>query len=205
MKDTTETISVSVMLPAGRLPLAIMQKAHDLASKHDLEVYLSTAQNLRLLGVPNNVAAEVKASLAEAGATFKEPGKLRLPRICIGKTHCKLGVIDTQQLNAAILDFFREKKVKEKVKIAISGCILSCSGAKTSDLGIIATRAGYDIYVGGKGGPSPKTGIRVRKQVNEEELLQSLGILMDFHDRKTVKKQRMYKLLEEPDFPFQEI
>ena len=205
MKDLSDTTSVSVMLPAGRLPLAIMQKAHDLASKHNLEIYLSTAQNLRLLGVPKHLAEEVKSSLAQAGAAFKEPGKLRLPRICIGKTHCRLGIIDTLRLNTAILDFFRDKKVKEKVKIAISGCTLSCSGTKTSDIWIIATREGYDVYVGGKGGPSPRTGIRIKKQVAEQELLHTLGELMDFHDRKTGKKQRMYKLLDDPDFPFPEI
>lgn len=194
------------MLPAGRLPLEVMQKAHDLASEHGLEIYLSTAQNLRILGVPMGLEEKVKAPLAELGATFKEPGKFALPRICIGMQHCKLGVIDTQKVNRILLDHFRDrKKVKAKVKIAISGCILSCSGTKTSDIGIISTREGFDVYAGGKGGSAPRTGIRVKKQVDEKEVLQTVETLLDFHDSKTSKKQRMAKLLDDPDFPFPEV
>lgn len=205
MIPKNDTTSITIMLPAGRLPLPIMQKAHDLAHEHGFEIYLSTAQNLRILGVPKEKAAEIKGPLAKLGATFKEPGKFPLPRICIGKQHCNLGVIDTQELNNTILKYFAHRTtVKAKIKIALSGCILSCPGTRTSDIGIVATREGYDVYAGGKGGPSPKTGIRVKKQVDEQEMLKTIETLLDFHDQKTGKKQRMFKLLREPDFPFQE-
>lgn len=92
--------------------------------------------------------------------------------------------------------------VKPKFKIAISACILSCSGALLTDIGVIATRNGYDLYVGGKGGPYPKMGRRLLRDVGESEILDAIGKLVDFHDLKTAKKQRLVKLIDDPDFPF---
>lgn len=206
MSSSEEKVSITVLLPAGRLPLDIMQKAHDLATRYGLEVYLSTLQNLRLLNVPQAAVTEIKDSLAALGADFKAPGKFPIPRICVGAPHCNLGLIDTRKLSEKILArFAKREKTKAKLKIAISGCILSCSGTRTSDIGIVAGRNGYDVFAGGKGGPAPKIGRRIKKEVGEEEVLATVETLINFHDSKTGSKQRMIKLLDDPDFPFSEV
>ncbi len=202
----SQTQSIKLLLPAGRLPLDIMEAAQRLAKKHSCGIYLSTAQNLWLLDVPNTVADDVKQELAALGADFKAPGKFPLPRVCVGKGHCKLAVIDTEALSDKILDkFSRCRKTKAKFKIAISACTLCCSSAKTTDIGIIAHRKGYDFFVGGKGGPFPKIGRCIAKSCNEVEMLDMLSVLVDFHDLKTEKKQRMFKLLDDPEFPYSEV
>jgi len=202
----TETEHITVLLPAGRLPLAIMDEAHHLAVRYGLEVYLTTLQNLRLLNVPKTAAMEIRARLAALGAEFKAPGRFPIPRACVGGPHCNLGLIDTKAVSARILALFADREhTKAKLKIALSGCILSCSGTRTSDLGIVATRNGYEVYAGGKGGPAPKIGRRIKKDVTEAEMLVAIETLIEFHDRKTGTKQRMAKLLEAPDFPFAEV
>jgi NAD(P)H-nitrite reductase large subunit len=115
-------------------------------------------------------------------------------------------LIDTRKLSEKILArFAKREKTKAKLKIAISGCILSCSGTRTSDIGIVAGRNGYDVFAGGKGGPAPKIGRRIKKEVGEEEVLATVETLINFHDSKTGSKQRMIKLLDDPDFPFSEV
>ncbi len=199
-------MSVTVLLPAGRLPLDIMAKAHELAAKYNLGVYCSTAQNLRLMNVPETAVDEIKKSLAPLGADFKGPGKFPLPRVCVGKPHCNLGLIDTEDVNTKILERFKGRlNIKPKFKIALSACPLSCSGVKTTDIGIQATKKGYEIYVGGKGGPNPKVGRRIKRGATEAEVVDIIETLVDFHDRKTGKKQRMVKLLDDPEFPFVEV
>lgn len=206
MSSPEEKVSITVLLPAGRLPLDLMQKAHDLAARYDLDIYLSTLQNLRLLNVPQSAAAEIKEALALLGADFKASGKFPIPRVCVGKPHCNLGLIDTGELSGKILARFANREMtKAKLKIAISACILSCSGTRTSDIGIVAGRNGYDIYAGGKGGPSPRVGRRIKKEVSEEEMLATVETLIAFHDSKTGSKQRMIKLLDDADFPFAEV
>ena len=196
-------MDITVLLPAGRLPLNVMAKAHDVAEKHGLGIYLSTAQNLRLLDVPEELVDEVKAELAAVGADFKGPGKFPLPRICIGKTHCKLGLIDTEKLSDRILERFKgRKKTKPKFKIAVSGCVLCCSGVKTTDIGINASKVGFDVFVGGKGGPHPRVGRRILHGVDEETVLNAVEKIVEFHHDRSTQKQRMRKLIDHPDFPY---
>jgi len=152
--------------------------------------------------VPKTATTEIRARLAALGAEFKAPGRFPIPRACVGGPHCNLGLIDTKAVSARILARFADRgHTKAKLKLALSGCILSCSGTRTSDIGIVATRNGYDVYAGGKGGPAPKIGRRIKKEVTEAEMLAAIETLIDFHDRKTGTKQRMAKLLGDPDFP----
>lgn len=205
--DNVKNVSITILLPAGRMPLEIMATAHRLASRYSLGVYLSTMQNLRLVDVPKNVVTEVKEELAKLGAEFKGPGKFPIPRVCIGKDHCNLGLIDTEALSRKILDKFADReKTKAKFKIAVAGCTLCCSGVKTTDIGIMATRDGYEIFAGGKGGPFPKSGMRIGKKIADvQRVLEVIGELVNFHDLKTETKQRMHKLLGDPEFPFKEV
>lgn len=194
---------ITVLLPAGRLPHDIMQLSHELAKEHNLGVYLTTLQNLRLTDIPEDIFDKIKETLASLGATFKAPGVFPMPRVCVGKPHCELAKTDVEKLNNAIVQRCSQRGfTKPKVKIAIAACPASCAGAKTSDIGIISTRDGYDLFVGGKGGAQPKAGKRVMKSSSEEKVVSAVETLLNFHDEKTPKKQRLFKLLEDPEFPF---
>lgn len=198
--------SVTVLLPAGRLPLDIMAKAHALAEEYDLEVYLSNAQNLKIVNIKESDLDGVKAPLAELGADFKAKGKFPLPKVCEGRDHCDLGAIDTEALSTKIIEKFSGREhTKPKFKIAISGCTLCCSGAKLVDIGIIGTKDGFEMYAGGKGGSFPKVGVRIGRKLGEDEVLTMVENLVEFHDKKTEKKQRIFKLLSDPEFPYPEV
>lgn len=196
-------MDITVLVPAGRLPLSIMARAHEIAEKYDLGIYLSTAQNLRILDVPEDLVDPIKKEFVALGATLKAPGVFPLPRVCVGQGHCKLGVIDTSKLSAKIGDAFKDKeKTKAKFKIAISACGMGCASHKTTDIGIVANRQGFDVFAGGKGGTAPKVGRRILRDISEDEVLAAVKVLVDFHDLHTTKKQRMYKLLSHSDFPY---
>ena len=205
MTNTIALTRLTILLPAGRLPLAIMDKANDLAKKYHLEIYLSTAQNLRLMGIREEDLPAIRGELAALGAQFKGPGKFPIPRVCIGVRDCSFGVGDPERISALILEKFKgREKTKQKFKIAISGCTLGCPGVLTTDIGIMATRKGFDLYVGGKGGPNPKIGRRVLRDLDEQGVMAAVAELVDFHDAHTETKQRMVKLIDHPDFPYKE-
>ena len=146
-------VSITILLPAGRLPLDVMKAAHDLAEKYNFGIYLSLSQNLRLINVPESEVEKIKEKLAVLGADFKGPGKFPLPRICVGKPHCSLGMVDTEKLSRKILARFSgREKTKAKFKIAISGCPVCCFWIKNTDISIAADSDGYTVYAGGKGG-----------------------------------------------------
>ncbi len=204
--DKNETVHITIVLPFGELPLDIMNKAYEIAERHNLTVYLTTSQNLRILSVPKEIADSVKAEFTAMGAVLKKRGMLRKPTICLGKPHCNLGLIDTRALSDKLVQRLGQRKnIKEKIKYAIAGCNLSCSNAKVTDIGIIGKSKGFDLYVGGKGGTAPRAGIRVAMNCSEEELFDKIDTLLSFHETKTKKKQRMAKLLNDPEFPFEAV
>jgi sulfite reductase beta subunit-like hemoprotein len=201
-----EKVSITVLLPAGRLPRNIMAAAHSLAEKFNLQIYLTTLQNLRFTDVPVPAVDEIKTTLASLGADFKAPGKFPLARVCVGMGYCLLGIIDPEVLSKKIQDRFGGRlHTKAKFKIAVAACTMCCSGVKISDIGIMATRDGYEVFAGGKGGPYPKIARRIARKVPESEVMEIIAALVDFHDRKTEKKQRFHKLLDDPEFPFPEV
>lgn len=204
--EDTKTVNMVVLMPAGRVPLEILKAVAGLAEQHAFEIYLTNAQNLRLCNVPEEVAAEVKAELAALGASFKAKGIFPLPRVCVGKGHCNIGVGDTAEISKRIMERFGARQnVKAKFKIAVAGCATGCSDPKSTDIGIVCTRSGFDIYAGGKGGSAPKVGRRIARKVDEREMLDIIEKLVDFHDLKTEKKARLFKLIDDPEFPFAEV
>lgn len=197
--------TLTIMLPGGALPKSLLPKIHELAARFEFDLYLSTAQNLRLYGIPAEELEALKAELAPLQLRFKEPGRFPLPRVCIGKRSCNLGIIDTMALSELILARYGEMVgVKPKLKIAIAGCPASCANAMLTDIGLVATRQGLDLYVGGKGGPQPKVGRRVLRQASDAEALAAIGRIVEFHNSRTAKKQRLVKLIDDPEFPFRE-
>ena len=203
MTQTTAATRLTILLPAGRLPLPLMAKVHALAEKYQLEIYLSTLQNLRLMGIREEDLPVIRGELAALGAQFKGPGRFPIPRVCIGVRDCSMGVGDPERISALILAKFKDReKTKQKFKIAISGCTLGCPGVLTTDIGIMATRKGFDLYVGGKGGPNPKVGRRVLRDLDEQGVVAAVAELVEFHDAHTETKQRMVKLIDHPEFPY---
>lgn len=203
---SNENGRLTIMLPAGRLPLPVMAKAYELARRYGLEVYLSTLQNMRLMGLSEEQLNQARSELAPLGVDFKGPGKFPLPRVCIGRRDCSAGVQEPEELSSRLMEHFSGRgPFKPKIKIAISGCPFCCSGVKTTDIGMMGNKNGYDIYVGGKGGPNPVVGRRIARGVGIDEAIGVVERLLAYHDAKTPKKQRMARLLEEPDFPYPEL
>ena len=196
---------LTIILEAGRLKKNLLNKVSELASKYNFTLYFTTSQNLRLLDINEDDLESIKSELAAAGAVFKGPGKFPVPRICVGKPYCKLALVDTEELSERIKEKFGSRTgVKPKFKIAIAACPASCSSSILTDIGVVATRSGLDIYAGGKGGPFPKSARRIARRVDADRMLEIIEQLVDYHDKKTSQKQRMCKLLDEQDFPFRE-
>ena len=207
---TTETPptkkSLTILIPEGVVSTQVLHTVNELVRQYGLGLYLSTVQNLRLLDIREEDEPKIREALAAIGAELKGPGKFPLPKICVGQSYCNLGLIDTMALSRKILSTCKDQgPVKPKFKIAISGCPAACSDALLADIGIKATRAGLEVYAGGKGGPFPKVGRRIAKGADEETVLGIIKRLVAFHAEKTEKKQRFAKVMEEPDFPFPEI
>ena len=201
--DKEKTQSLTILCSAGLVSPEFMQVVNNVVQKYQLTTYLSTTQNLRLLEVKESDRQAIMDELALAGARFKGMVKYPLPRVCVSTPHCKLGKIDTFALEKKISSLLSEiEEIKPKLKIAISGCTVACSGPLTTDIGVVGTPRGMDVYVGGKLGAFPKVGRRIVRNADEAQVLSIIKELVAYHYSRTKTKQRMYKLLDQPDFPY---
>ena len=199
-------VNLTVMLPGGQMSVSLIDELSHVVQEYEVDAFITTAQNLRITGITDGKADEIKGRLARVGAVFIEAGKFPLPRVCIGKRHCKFGMIDTLEVNDRIMaEFADREKTKPKIKIAVSGCSRGCTNPKLTDIGIIGTPRGLDLYAGGKGGQFPKVGRRIGKGLTIDEALAMMRVLVEFHDAKTEKKQRFDRLLDLEDFPYSEL
>jgi len=198
-----EKKNLTILLPGGSLPLPILQTVAELAERFGFGVYLTTVQNLRLVDVPAEALAEVEAAVVAAGADIKRAGLFPKLKVCAGQPHCNLATADGQKLARVIHERYGSRTgIKPKVKIAFAACPASCSNATLADIGIVATRKGYDLYVGGKGGGRPQVGRRVLRGADFDTIVEAVGRLVEYHQEKTGKKQRMFKLVDNDDFPY---
>ena len=51
---------------------------------------------------------------------------------------------------------YRGLRSPHKLKSAVSGCARECAEAQCKDFGVIATANGWNLYVGGNGGATPR-------------------------------------------------
>jgi len=198
--------SLTVLTPSGLVSTDILNKINEIAQRYELSVYLSTAQNIRLLNVKDADEEAIKQELTALGVTLKGPGKFPLPRICVGSNYCNLGLVDTMALSDKIMAAFADGgPFKPKFKVALAGCPASCSNVILTDIGVKATKSGFEVYAGGKGGPKPVAGRRIAKGVDEDKVVDIIKDLVAFHNEKAGKKMRFAKLMEDPEFAFPEV
>jgi len=196
------TRHVTILVPGGKLTPGQMRTINTIAEQYGLSYYLTTAQNVRLIGATAENIDAIQSHLLNKGILLKVPGRFPKPKVCVGMPGCNLGVGDTFALSDKILARFGNRSdVRPKYKIALSGCPACCGGSKLADIGVVATRKGFDVYVGGKGGPLPRVGQRIARGLSDEQVLDVIGRLADYHAARTPKKQRMFKLLNDRDFP----
>jgi len=195
---------LTLVLPGGLLETGRLAAVDRVAQRYGLTAYLTTLQNLRLLGVTAENIGPIREELRAAGLTVKAPGMFPVPKVCVGRPYCKLALRDIAGLAESVRIAFGDRTaVKPKIKIAMAACPASCSGAFLADIGVVATRSGYDLHAGGKGGGArPKTGRLLLRGVDPEQVVEAIGALVAFHNQRTVTKQRLYKLLDDPAFPY---
>jgi nitrite reductase (NADH) large subunit len=150
--------SVVPRLPGGEVApdqlLAIAQVAKDF----DLYTKITGGQRIDLFGARVDQLPVIWQRLVDAGLESGHAyGKsLRTVKSCVGQTWCRYGVQDSTSLAVLLELRYRGLRAPHKIKLAVSGCARECAEARSKDVGVIATENGWNLYVGGNGGFTPR-------------------------------------------------
>ena len=145
---------------------------------------------------------------ARLGALLEEP-LLRVLRYnpsevqrgvaaCTGTDFCNLALIDTKTRAMALARELEGRLgATRPVTVRWSGCPASCGNHHTADVGLQGCKVkvdgrivdGVHVYVGGRGGPGARAGMRILEDVPCDELPQVLERLVRFFPRPARKEE----------------
>jgi nitrite reductase (NADH) large subunit len=152
------TYSVVPRIAGGEITADKLIVLGQVAKKYDLYTKITGGQRVDLFGARGEQLPAIWRELVDAGfETGHAYGKsLRTVKSCVGSSWCRYGVQDSVGAAIKIEDRYKGLRSPHKLKMAVSGCTRECAEAQSKDVGIIATEAGYNMYVCGNGGMKPR-------------------------------------------------
>ena len=88
-------------------------------------------------------------------------------------------------------------ELPNKLKMGVSGCMLSCAEVAVKDIGIMGTAKGWKVLVGGNAGARPRLAdILLDNVASEEEVLTVVDKIITFY-KNHPNQNRIGRLIEE--------
>jgi len=192
-----ETYAIAPHIPGGLVTTATLRKICDVADKYKVPALkLTSAQRIALIGIKEEELDAVWTDLAQT------PGAaiglcVRSVKICPGNTFCKRGVQDSIALGLKLDEIYHAMELPNKLKMGVSGCMLSCAEVSVKDIGIMGIAKGWKILVGGNAGMRPRLADVLMEEVaTTEEVLAIVAKIIRYY-KGTPKKERLGRLVEE--------
>ena len=175
--------SVVPRIPGGEITpeglLAIGQVAQDFG----LYTKITGGQRIDMFGARLEQLPEIWGRLVDAGFESGHAyGKsLRTVKSCVGSTWCRYGVQDSVGMAVALELRYRGLRSPHKLKLGVSGCARECAEARGKDVGVIATESGWNLYVGGNGGFTPRHAVLLAEGLSDTELLTAIDRFLMYY------------------------
>jgi nitrite reductase (NADH) large subunit len=192
------TYSVVPRIPGGEITPEKLIVIGEVARDFGLYTKITGGQRIDLFGATVDQLPQIWKRLVDAGFESGHAyGKaLRTVKSCVGTTWCRYGVQDSVGLAIELELRYRGLRSPHKLKSAVSGCARECAEARGKDFGIIATENGWNLYVGGNGGFTPRHADLLASDVDTETLIKLIDRFLMFYIRTADRLQRTSTWIE---------
>jgi len=186
------TYSVIPRVPGGEITPEKLIAIGEVAQEFGLYTKITGAQRVDLFGARVDQLPGIWKRLVDAGFESGHAyGKaLRTVKSCVGSTWCRFGVDDSTGLAIEVEQRYRGLRSPHKLKSAVSGCTRECAEAQSKDFGIIATENGWNLYVCGNGGMTPRHAVLLATDIDKKTLIKYIDRFLMFYIRTADKLQR---------------
>ena len=193
------TYSVVPRVPGGEITPEKLIVLGEVARDFGLYTKITGGQRIDLFGARVEQLPAIWRRLVDAGFESGHAyGKaLRTVKSCVGTDWCRYGVQDSVGMAIALELRYRGLRAPHKLKSAVSGCARECAEARSKDFGVIATEAGWNLYVCGNGGFRPRHADLLVSDVDTETLVRTIDRFLMFYVRTADRLQRTAPWLEE--------
>ncbi|MFF2108028.1 nitrite reductase (NAD(P)H) [Rhodococcus sp. ACS1] len=186
------TYSVVPRMPGGECTPEQLIVIGEVARDFGLYTKVTGGQRIDLFGARVEQLPAIWKRLVDAGMESGQAyGKsLRTVKSCVGSTWCRYGVQDSVGMAVDLENRYRGLRSPHKIKFGVSGCARECAEARGKDVGVIATENGWNLYVGGNGGQSPKHAQLLAGGLDDETLIRYIDRYLMFYIRTADRLQR---------------
>ncbi|WP_431952648.1 nitrite reductase large subunit NirB [Nocardia lijiangensis] len=186
------TYSVVPRMPGGEVTAEQLITIGEVAKEFGLYVKVTGGQRIDLFGARVEQLPQIWQRLVDAGMESGHAyGKsLRTVKSCVGSTWCRYGQQDSVGMAVLLEKRYRGLRSPHKLKLAVSGCARECAEARGKDVGVIATENGWNLYVGGNGGLTPKHAVLLAGELDDETLIKYIDRYLMFYIRTADRLQR---------------
>lgn len=193
------TYSVVPRIPGGEVTPDGLLVIGQVAKDFGLYTKITGGQRIDLFGARIEQLPHIWRRLVEHGFESGHAyGKsLRTVKSCVGSTWCRFGVQDSVAMAVALELRYRGLRSPHKIKLGVSGCARECAEARGKDVGVIATEAGWNVYVGGNGGFTPRHAQLLAEDLDDETLVRTIDRFLLYYVRTADRLQRTAAWVED--------
>ncbi|MEN2740727.1 nitrite reductase large subunit NirB [Microbacterium sp. X-17] len=193
--------SVVPRIPGGEVTPEGLILIGEVAKDFGLYTKITGGQRIDLFGARLEQLPDIWGRLVEGGFESGHAyGKsLRTVKSCVGSTWCRYGVQDSVGMAVRLELRYRGLRSPHKLKLGVSGCARECAEARGKDVGVIATEAGWNMYVGGNGGFTPRHATLLAEGLSDAELLTAIDRFLMYYIFTADRLQRTAPWLEDLD------
>ncbi|MGE6393880.1 nitrite reductase large subunit NirB [Psychrobacter sp. PSP] len=192
------TYSVVPRVPGGEITADKLIILGQVAKEFNLYTKITGGQRVDLFGARLDQLPDIWTQLVDAGfETGHAYGKsLRTVKSCVGNNWCRYGVDDSVGLALRLEDRYKGVRSPHKIKMGVSGCTRECAEAQSKDFGIIATEKGWNLFVCGNGGMTPRHGELFATDLDADTVVKYIDRIIMFYIKTADKLQRTSKWRE---------
>jgi nitrite reductase (NADH) large subunit len=193
--------SVVPRVPGGDIKPEHLILIGQIAQDFGLYTKITGGQRIDMFGARVDQLPQIWKRLVDGGMESGHAyGKaVRTVKSCVGTDWCRYGVQDSVQMAIDLELRYRGLRAPHKIKLGVSGCARECAEARAKDVGVIATEKGWNLYVGGNGGFSPKHAQLLASDLDDEMLIRYIDRFLIFYIRTADRLQRTAPWIESLD------
>lgn len=192
-----KTYAVAPHIPGGIiLDVNVLRKIADVAEKYGAQALkLTSAQRIAIVGIEED---KVDAVWEELGMPKGAAIGLcvRSIKICPATHFCRMAQQDAVTLGLELDKRYHGLSLPSKFKMAVSGCMNSCSEPAIKDLGLMGTPKGYTVLIGGNAGIRPRLGDVLAENVSQAEVLPLAEKIIAYYQTNAKSYERMGKMID---------